>query len=352
MQPFRKLVVATLLIGSAGFAAFAGGCNVDPEVLPVLSEDDVRFYVPQGFPQPVYTFIDNTVTPEGFELGRKLFYDGRLSRDNSISCGSCHQQFVAFAHSTHQFSHGIDGLLGTRNAPGLFNLAWNQRFMWDGGINHIENQPLGPIANPVEMDETLTNVIAKLDADASYHQKFEAAFGDDSITTQRICRALAQFMGIMISDDSKYDQYRRGETSFSQSEENGLAMFRTRCASCHTEPLLTDNSFHNNGLPVDNTINDIGRMIITNDPADSLKFKTPSLRNIALTGPYMHDGRFLTLSECLDHYSGGIVAGPTLDPALTGGIPLNAQEKADLLAFLATLTDYTFIQDPKFREAR
>jgi cytochrome c peroxidase len=344
-----QTIVLSLLFISAGGILF-NACRKDPEVLPELKPEDVSFYVPTGFPQPVYDFANNTPTPAGFSLGRKLFYEPMLSRDNTISCAFCHQQVSAFANTNHQFSHGIDGLFGTRNAPGLWNLAWNQTFMWDGGINHIESQPLGPIANPVEMDETISNVILKLSASASYRSAFQDAFGDDSITTQRITRALAQFMGIMISADSKYDQYMRGTASFTPAEEHGLALFRSNCVSCHTEPLFTDRSYHNNGLAVDPTINDKGRMRITLDPNDSLKFKTPSLRNITLTGPYMHDGRFSTLSQCLDHYSSGIVTSPTLDPLLSAGIPLTALEKSDLLAFLATLTDQTFINDKRFAE--
>jgi cytochrome c peroxidase len=223
--------------------------------------------------------------------------------------------------------------------------------MWDGGISHIELQPLGPIANPVEMDETITNVISKLSADANYPGMFRAAFGSDTITTQRITQAITQFQGLMISDNSKYDQVQRGEATFTQQENFGLATFRSKCASCHQEPLFTDRSFHNNGLRPEPTIMDAGRMMITANPADSMLFATPSLRNIALTGPYMHDGRFQTLSQCLDHYSGGnLYQSATLDPALSAGIPLTAQEKSDLLAFLATLTDYTMIEDPKFKE--
>lgn len=346
----KRTVVALAVI--AGIAAvMVNACRVDPEILPVLSKEDVKFYVPEGFPQPVYDFANNTVTPEGFALGRRLFYDPILSQDNTISCGFCHQQTNAFANANHQFSHGINGQFGTRNAPTLFNLAWNNSFMWDGGINHIESQPLGPITNPVEMGETMSNVIAKLNASTTYRNDFKTAFGDDSITTQRVCRALAQFMGVMISADSKYDRYMKGTATFTAAEEHGLALFRSKCVSCHTEPLFTDRQYHNNGLPIDNTINDGGRIRITHDPADSLKFKTPSLRNVAVSGPYMHDGRFLTLAECLDHYSSGIFVSPTLDPQLTTGIPLTAQEKNDLIAFLATLTDMTFIQDTRFKEA-
>lgn len=344
----KRIVVAALLFSIT--AVFINACRKDPEILPDLTKEDVKFYVPAGFPQPVYDFANNEVTPDGFSLGRRLFYEPMLSRDNTVSCAFCHQQVSAFANTNHQFSHGIDGLFGTRNAPALFNLAWNQTFMWDGGINHIESQPLGPVANPVEMDESFVNIIAKLNAVPSYRNDFTKAFGDDSITTQLICRALAQFMGVMISANSKYDQYQQGTASFSAEEEHGLALFRSKCVSCHTEPLFTDRSYHNNGLPGDPTINDVGRMHITNDPADSLKFKTPSLRNIAVTGPYMHDGRFSSLSECLDHYSSGITNSPTLDPLLAGGIPLTAQEKADIIAFLSTLTDNTYLSDRRFAD--
>lgn len=326
------------------------GCSTDPEIPVPGNEETVKFYVPHGFPQPVYDFSMNPVTADGFRLGRKLFYDPILSRDNTISCGSCHQQDFAFAHGQHQVSHGIDGQLGTRNAPGLWNLAWNQTFMWDGGITHIELQPLGPIQNPVEMDETIANVIAKLAADPEYPPLFEAAFGNDTITTQRMTQAIAQFMGLMISDNSKYDQVQRGEATFTAQEEYGLATFRSKCASCHTEPLFTDRMYHNTGLQPEPTIMDMGRFRITALPQDSMKFKTPSLRNLALTGPYMHDGRYNTIAECLDHYTNSIYQSTTLDAQLTAGIPLTAQEKSDLIAFLATLTDYTLINDPKFQE--
>ncbi|MCK6641928.1 MAG: cytochrome-c peroxidase [Bacteroidia bacterium] len=346
----KKLLVYGVIALPLSIAAVFTGCSVDAEIPEELTKEDVKFYVPQGFPQPVYNFAANPVSIEGFELGRKLFYDPRLSRDNTISCGSCHMQSGAFSHIEHRVSHGIDGLTGTRNAPGLWNLAWHQTFMWDGGINHIESQPLGPIANPVEMDENIANVLVKLRNDANYPRMFEAAFGSDTITTQRMMWAMTQFQGLMISANSKYDQVQRGEAQFTQAEQSGLATFRSKCSSCHTEPLFTDDSFHNNGLPPEPTVMDAGRMRITNDPADSLKFKTPSLRNIAITGPYMHDGRFVTLAQCLNHYSGTMYPSSTLDPQLTSGIPLTAQEKSDLLAFLATLTDYTFIQDPKFKE--
>ncbi|MGL5890289.1 MAG: cytochrome-c peroxidase [Bacteroidia bacterium] len=352
MNFFRKKPLLKLSIFLPAVVVFVHSCSKDPELAEAI-DDNISFVVPPGFPQPVYDFSNNPVTKARFELGRKLFYEPALSRDNAISCGSCHQQFAAFAHFEHDFSHGVDGLLGTRNAPGLFNLAWHTRFMHDGGINHIESQPIAPIENPVEMDETLPSVLAKLQARPVYRTMFAEAFGDDSITTQRMSQAIVQFMGLMISADSKYDKYRAGTATFTAQEQAGLATFRSKCASCHTEPLFMDNGFRNNGLAIDPTINDSGRAHITGDPADMYTFKTPSLRNITLTGPYMHDGRFVTLQECLDHYSSGVVNSSTLDPLIgPSGIPLTAQEKSDLLAFLATLTDNTFARDPRFKEGQ
>jgi cytochrome c peroxidase len=333
-------------------AVFVHSCSKDPQLAAEV-DDNIRFVVPPGFPQPAYDFSNNPVSKARFELGRKLFYDPALSRDNSTSCGSCHQQFAAFAHFEHDFSHGIDGLLGTRNAPGLFNLVWHTTFMHDGGINHIESQPIAPITNPVEMDETIANVLQKLQSRPVYRTMFAEAFGSDSITTQRMSQAIVQFMGLMISADSKYDRYRAGTATLTPQETAGLATFRSKCASCHTEPLFMDNGFHNNGLAIDPVLNDSGRAHITGLPADMYTFKTPSLRNITLTFPYMHDGRFSTLQECLDHYTSGVVNSPTLDPLIgPSGIPLTAQEKADLLAFLATLTDNSFVADPRFKEGQ
>lgn len=308
------------------------------------------FYIPDGFPDPVYKFTDNAVTPDGFALGKKLFYDPLLSRDSTVACGSCHQQFVAFAHSDHQFSHGINNLLGNRNSPGLFNIAWFPNFMWDGGVNHLEVQPLAPIGNPVEMDETMANVLIKLKRSNEYPNLFKAAFGSDTITTQRMMRAMAQFMGSMISANSKYDKFKAGKVTLSASESTGLQLFRAKCESCHKEPLLTDMSFRNNGLDQHFT-KDAGRAHITTLPQDSGLFRVPSLRNVVLTYPYMHDGRLNTLMEVMNHYSSGIQQSATLDPILfSGSIPLTTQEKNDLIAFLGTLTDYTFVRDARFKE--
>jgi cytochrome c peroxidase len=311
----------------------------------------IQFVVPPGFPVPVYQFTNNVVTDARFELGRKLFYDEILSRDNTISCGSCHQQAGAFSQVDHKVSHGIDNLNGTRNSPALFNLAWHSNFMWDGGVNHIEVQPVNPIQNPVEMDENIGNVISKLQATAQYPLLFKNAYGSDSITSQMMLRALAQFMAVLVSADSKYDKFMRGEAGgvFDSQELNGLNIFRQKCATCHKEPLFTDLSFRNNGLDSVFT-NDPGRFLITQDPADEGKFKVPSLRNVEMSYPYMHNGTVKNLDKVLDHYISGVKNSSTLDPILMGGIQLTVSEKADVIKFLRTLTDNTFLTNPRFSE--
>jgi cytochrome c peroxidase len=343
-----------LVISFCVLAATLVGCRGDG-LDDVKSDDPVvtALEQPAGWPAPHYDFAQNKITADGFRLGRKLFYEPMLSRDNSISCGSCHQQFAAFAHDEHKLSHGIDGLFGTRNAPGLYNLAWHPNFMWDGGVNHIELQPFAPMTNPVEMDETLPNVLEKLNASASYRDLFEKAFGSEEINSQRLFYAMVQFMGSMVSATSKYDWVMRGELpgGFSEAEFRGLRLFRQQCASCHTEPLFTDFSFRNNGLEPSPLLMDSGRAHITGLPEDRYKFKVPSLRNVGVTQPYMHDGRFPTLRQAIAHYASGIAPIENLDPQLAeGGIPLSDAQITDIEAFLHTLTDYEFMQMDAFAE--
>ncbi|WP_276132630.1 cytochrome-c peroxidase [Polluticoccus soli] len=327
-------------------------CKPDPSLGPDHS-GDIGFEVPKGWPAPVYNFQGNTLTKEGFELGKKIFFDQRLSRDNSTACGSCHQPFAAFAHLDHDLSHGINNQLGNRNSPPIFNMNWHTSFFWDGGVNHLEVQPIGPIQNPVEMGEQLEHVVAKLAADAEYKTMFKAAFGDETINSQRMLKALAQFMGSMVSSNSKFDKYRRGEAggAMNESELNGLAVYQDKCAGCHKEPLFSDFEFRNNGLEP-NALNDSGRARITHLPGDMRKFKTPSLRNLKYTPPYMHDGRFTTLEQVLDHYASGVKQSPTLDPMLQNGIQLTTQQRTDLLAFLNTLNDEEFVKDKRFQELK
>jgi cytochrome c peroxidase len=313
---------------------------------------DIVFNVPNGWPQPFYNYTNNSLTAEGFELGRKLFYDPILSKDNTISCGSCHQQFAGFAHASHNLSHGVYDRQGTRNAPGLFNLNWNTSFMWDGGVNHIEVMPLAPIQNPLEMDETVVNVISKLSASEKYKALFSKAYGTEEVTSQKMLRALAQFMGMLVSSNSEYDQYKKGSVTWdtTSSKYKGYKTFQQKCSTCHTEPLFTDHSFRNNGLSLNANLKDSGRFIITQEINDLYKFKVPSLRNIGMTSPYGHDGRFELITEMLDHYSSGIIQSPSLDPTLQNGFTLTSIEKTNLFEFLKTLNDNTFKTDPRFKE--
>ncbi|HWB25175.1 MAG TPA: cytochrome c peroxidase [Chitinophagaceae bacterium] len=306
------------------------------------------FKIPQGWPKPVYDFSQNPVTKEGFELGRKLFYDGRLSRDGNFSCASCHQQFAAFATYDHNLSHGINNSFTRRNAPGLFNLAWQKEFMWDGGILHLDLQPLAPITDTLEMGETIENVLTRLRADTSYPRMFKEAFGSGTINTQRLTKALSQFLLMMVSDNSKYDRVMRGEDSFNLPERLGYEIFQKKCQSCHPPPFFTDFSYRNTGIPEDKYLNDIGRMRITHNPADSLKFKVPSLRNVQLTFPYGHDGRYYYLQDVLDHYRKNVVNSPTVDSLVRDNLPLSNYETGQLKAFMYALTDSSFTRDPRF----
>jgi len=312
------------------------------------------FQQPANFPQPVYHFNTNPVTEAGFELGRKLFYEPRLSRNNTISCGSCHIQSAGFTQHGHDVSHGIDDRLGSRNSPPIMNLAWSPTLMWDGGIFDLDLQPIAPITNFVEMDETVDNVLNKLRSDAKYVAMFKQAFGTEEINTARMMKALSQFMTMCVSSHSKYDSVMRNEgPHFTPQEQQGYLLVRQRCAGCHAEPLFTDNSFRNNGIAI-GLNNDEGRYPVTLNPNDRYKFKVPSLRNLAYTAPYMHDGRFYTLDAVMDHYSSNVTATPNLDPLLqlngVLGIPMSPQEKTSIIAFLQTLNDRVFITDPKFSE--
>jgi cytochrome c peroxidase len=315
-------------------------------------EKQWQLHYPDSWSEPVYKFDkNNKLTKAGFELGRTLFYDRRLSRNGTISCGSCHQQFAAFAHIDHPTSHGIDNKLGTRNTPPLFNLNWQPAFFWDGAVNHLEVQPISPMQNPVEMDETLANVVDKVAGDTAYKRLFKVAYGDEKVNSQRMLKALAQFMGMMVSCNSKYDKVMRKEigAEFTQSEANGLVIFRNKCASCHKEPLFTDYTYRNNGLtPKFKT--DSGRAVITKQPGDIYKFRVPSLRNLKYTWPYMHDGRFNELEQVLDHYAGEKFRSATMDPAMQMRLYLTATERKDLLAFLGTLNDKEFVKDERFKD--
>lgn len=322
-------------------------CLVVILTLAFKRESDL-FFIPKNWPKPLYNFSNNPITKQKVFLGRVLFYDPLLSRDNKISCANCHSQYSAFTHIDHALSHGIHDSIGTRNSPALMNLAWQNLFMWDGAINNLDMQALAPISHPAEMGSNISEVIKKINASKYYRELFYKAYGDSVATGEKTLKAFSQFLVTIISANSKYDKVMRKNETFTAQEENGYALFKKNCGSCHKEPLFTTNHFANNGLPVDTILRDYGRIKVTRNPNDSLKFKIPTLRNIEFTFPYMHDGRFKKLSEVINHYTNGIQKNKTLANELQQPILLTSNEKVDLIAFLLTLTDKAFMFDKKY----
>lgn len=268
-----------------------------------------------------------------FELGRTLFYDPILSADSSISCASCHLSYTAFAHVDHPTSHGIANRIGKRNAPGLFNLAWRQDFHWDGGVQTLTGQALNPLTHRAEMGETLENILLKLNQHPLYAQLFKRVYKQPQIQTWMLLDALQQFTIALVSKESYYDRVSRGKAHFSAQQAQGLALFEQHCNRCHTAPLFFSNRFERNGLAIDSS--DLGRFEITRLLADQGKFRVPTLRNISHSFPYMHDGRLRSLKEVLRHYGQQLA--------------LNDLQQKDLIAFLKTLTDSTFLSNPRFQ---
>lgn len=306
------------------------------------------FTIPKSWPNPVYNFSKNSLTPEKILLGRVLFYDPILSKNNTISCASCHSQYTAFTHVDHALSHGIEDRIGNRNAPALMNLAWHNNFMWDGAVHHLDFQSLAPIENHEEMDEKIENVILKLNQIPRYKKLFFNAYKDSLITGEKTLKALSQFMLTLISANSKYDKVMQQKDTFTQQEKNGYLLFKQHCANCHSEPLFTNLKFENNGLPIDTILNDWGRMRVTQKASDSLKFKVPTLRNIEFSNPYMHDGRFKKLPQVINHYTDGVIINKNLSPTLKQAIILTSNQKVDIIAFLLTLTDKEFLFNKQF----
>jgi len=297
-------------------------------------------------------------------LGRMLFYEKKLSRDGTQACASCHRQEHAFT-DTATFSTGILGFKGGRQAMSVFNMAWNDNnFFWDGRANLLRDQSLMPIQDSLEMHETLPNVVAKLSADIKYTNQFIRAFGTAEVTTLRISLALEQFMNSITSVSSRWDLYQTGTIALSPGEERGRKLFFTEfnpffpddsgadCAHCHAGPNFSNNQYMNNGLDADANQTDPGRQAVTGFVNDKAKFKVTSLRNIALTAPYMHDGRFKNLEQVIEHYNTGINPSPTLAGELEQtrptGLMLSEQDKADLKAFLLTLTDDRLMTNPEY----
>ena len=358
MSTFIKKVTCALLLSGTFFIA----CTPDDEDQPAVYDPTPYILEFGDFPDPGIP-ADNILTNEGVKLGRMLFYERMLSKDGSQSCADCHQQKDAFS-DLRQFSIGVELLPGKRQAMALFNLAWHKNGMfWDGRSPGAREQSLKPIQDPLEMNETLVNAIAKLKAEKRYTDQFIRAFGDDKITPERMGLAMEQFEFTMVSNNSKYDQWQRGEAVLSDSEERGRQLFFREydpfsgekggeCFHCHGGFNFTNNEYMNNGLDAEPGFTDLGRFMVTNEPADRARFKVPSLRNIEFTPPYMHDGRFATLEEVIEHYDSGVKNSSTVDPLLqynlNPGLQLSSQDKADLVAFLRTLSDATFLADERY----
>lgn len=345
----KKTLVIFSLTLVAGLFVWLSSCKKEQNTsgLTLLQQE-----IPEGFPQPVYRFEDNPLSQEGFELGRKLFYDERLSIDNLHPCSSCHQQIGAFGTYEHDRSHGVFDSHTLRNAPALFNLAWQPAHHWDGEFVSLTDAIAQPIHGSVEMGETFEGIINKIKDDKDYQERFRKVFRSPFIQPEHILKALAQFTGMLISYDSKYDRYKKGTATFSAQEQNGYQLYKTYCASCHPEPLFTDFSIRNIGLPADNTLKDYGRMRVTGKKEDSLKFRVPTLRNTYLSANYMHDGRFNTLGQVINHYRTGVQQSPTLDPLLTNGITLTNTQANELFTFLRALTDSSILRDTRFSKPR
>jgi cytochrome c peroxidase len=340
------------------------GCKEDPIVdIPIL--DTTPYTIDfSNFPDPNLP-EDNKLTVEKVKLGKMLFYEPMLSKDNSQSCASCHKQEDGFSDS-RKFSIGVGGLPGTRHAMSIVNLAWNTNgFFWDGRSTLLRHQALLPIQDQLEMDETLDNVIDKLSNSAVYVDQFARAYGDILIDTTRIALALEQFMLSIVSNNAKFDKFLSGEVELTPSEERGRQLFfgdfnpffpedsGAECFHCHGGRNFENDSYANNGLDVDSEFLDFGRENVTGKLVDRARFKVTTLRNIALTAPYMHDGRFSTLRQVINHYNVGIKQSSTLNAALqpvvdNGGLDLSEQDVDDLIAFLETLTDETYLTNPEY----
>ena len=307
----------------------------------------VVILAPLGLP-PVPVPPDNPPTTETIALGRQLYYDPVLSADHSISCATCHHPDKGFADA-RQFSEGVQGKLGSRNSPTVLNSAYYEAQFWDGRAASLEKQAEGPVQNPVEMAHTLTGVEQRLNANRAYRELFKKAFGPGRITYDMVEKAIATFERSVISGNSLFDRWYFGKdkTALSAAAQRGFEVFRDpkkgNCAVCHSvdekSALFTDNKFHNIGVGATaDSIKDLGRYEVTKQDRDRGAFKTPSLRNIAQTAPYFHDGSRRTLKEVIDFYIGGGNSNAYLDPQIHALDFLSGQERADLLAFLESLT--------------
>jgi cytochrome c peroxidase len=360
MKKLKLLIPIVMLI------LLVANCKRDDKKEDEIKHDTTAYVLETGSFPPNMINPDNKLTVQGVQLGKMLFYEKQMSGDGTLACAGCHMQEFAFT-DTARFSTGIQGKKGGRQAMTIFNMAWHgNEFFWDGRAHLLRDQSLKPIQDELEMDETLENVVKKLNAMQIYKDQFKRAFGSEEINELKISLALEQFMNSIVSNNSKYDQFLKDTTVFTASEKRGRKLFfddynpffpnesGADCAHCHSGANFENDKYMNNGLDDNASVTDIGREKVTTMSGDKAKFKVTSLRNIELTAPYMHDGRFSTLEQVVDHYNAGIKASATLDPALeqtrAKGLFLNAQDKIDLVNFLKTLTDNTLITNKEYSD--
>ena len=338
-----KRATLALTIISVLFGAVLVGCSESVGSLDPDTNDQEGLVPPAGFPSMFFP-SDNPYTKAKAELGRYLFYDTRFSRDFSTSCASCHLQEHAFS-DPNRVSIGVEGRTGVRNAPSLTNVGYNIALLWEGGVRTLERQAIVPIIHPDEMDMHTDTLVGRLQQDVLYQELFRNAWGDDSITIERVVKSVSSFERSLVSGNSPFDAYREGdESALSSSAQRGMNLFfgeTADCFHCHGGYNFTDNGFHNNGL---SETEDLGRFEITQSELDRGKFKTPTLRNIEVTAPYMHDGRYTSLEEVVAHYNRGGDGHPN-SGSLVRPLGLSEQDVQDLIAFMRSLTDEHFLSD-------
>ena len=356
MSPFIRTSILSL--GAAVLATSLSACQDPGTTSPKTPDVDPNTYILPKLDSTLPAMIipkDNPLTKAGVRLGRRLFYDSILSGALNKSCAFCHSQKSAFADAGMTHSIGAGGAFSTLNSPNIVNLGWGSVQFWDGRAADLEAQALAPVANPEELNLPWVDAMARLKAHPEYPALFQEAFGSSEPDSMLVVKAIAQFERTLISYNSKYDKWKRGEADLTESEYRGNTIFfseRGECFRCHNAPLFTDNDFHNNGL--DSVFEQEDRSTVPGNSTEVGKWKTPTLRNVAVTPPYMHDGRIVSMEDAIEHYNSGIIPTPTLDPYLSGIFSrppaqrFTDQEKTDLLAFLNCLTDSTFLTNPDF----
>ncbi len=348
---FLYLFGLTLVVGLIGC-----GPEPPPEIIPPGgSYGDTTIIDVTELP-PLRIPADNPLTVAGVDLGRHLFYDKMLSGDGTQACATCHNQKMAFTDNNKAVSEGITGAMGDRNAMSIFNLMWSDNLFWDSRAGDLRELATRPIENPIEMNAKVEDVLVRLNNSVMYQDKFKKAFGVDTIKKEHLSKALEQFLLSITSDNSKFDKFNRGEVALTDQELRGFDVLKIKgCFNCHSSSLLHDNKSHNTAL--DKNPTDKGLQEFTNKYEDRHKFKTPSLRNIMVSGPYMHDGRFETIDEVIRFYEDvtpnlNVEANRNASDSMTIA-PRNEiteREMTDLKAFLNTLTDDTYLTNPKYAD--